>query len=41
MIDFFVDGKHIQRMSEMRINYAEKLAEDFVHEGSSPIFLAE
>jgi hypothetical protein len=41
MIDFFVDGKHIQRVSEMRINEAEKLAEDFVHEGSSPIFLTE
>jgi|694.fasta_scaffold03125_30 hypothetical protein len=41
MIDFYVNGKHIQRVSEMRINEAEKLAEDFVHEGSSPIFLTE
>ncbi len=41
MIDFFVDGKHIQRISKSRITEAEKLAEDFVHEGSSPIFLTE
>jgi hypothetical protein len=41
MIDFFVDGKHIQRISKSRITEAEKIAEDFVHEGSSPIFLTE
>lgn len=41
MIDFFVDGKHIQRVTKSRINDAEQIAEDFVHEGSSPIFLSE
>lgn len=41
MIDFFVDGKHIQRISKSRINDAERIAEDFVHEGSSPMFLTE
>jgi hypothetical protein len=41
MIDFFVDGKHIQRITKSRINEAEELAENFVHEGSSPIFLQE
>ena len=41
MIDFFVNGKHIQRISKSRINEAEELAEDFVHEGTSPIYLTE
>jgi hypothetical protein len=41
MIDFFVDGKHIQRINKTRINDAEQIAEDFVHEGTTPVFLAE
>jgi hypothetical protein len=41
MIDFYVDGKHIQRLKKVRINEAEELAENFVHEGSSPLFLTE
>jgi hypothetical protein len=41
MIDFFVDGKHIQRITKSRINDAEQIAEDFVHEGNSPIYLTE
>lgn len=41
MVDFFVEGKHIQRISKSRINDAERIAEDFVHEGTSPIYLTE
>jgi len=41
MVDFYVDGKHLQRLSKVRINDAEELAENFVHEGSSPLFLTE
>lgn len=41
MVDFFVDGKHIQRITKSRINDAEQLAEEFVREGSSPMFLTE
>lgn len=41
MVDFYVDSKHIQRLSKSRITDAEQLAEDFVHEGTSPMFLTE
>lgn len=41
MVDFYVDNKHIQRLRKTRINDAEQIAEDFVHEGTSPVFLAE
>lgn len=40
-IDLYVDMKHIQKITKKRIVEAEEVAETFVHEGNSPIFLTE
>lgn len=40
-VDLFVDSKFIQKLHTRRITEAEELAENFVHEGTKPIFLSE